>query len=39
MVPMGKNRTNNPSPVAIGADNPGQAPRRCGRLNACAVMP
>ena len=32
MVPIGSRRTNRPSPVAIGADNPGQAPRRCGRV-------
>ena len=27
-VPIRTNRTNRPSPVGIGADSPGQAPRR-----------
>ena len=34
MVPAGNSRTSNPSPVGIGADNPGQAPRRRGKLMA-----
>ena len=40
MVPIGSSRTSNPSPVGIGAESPGQAPRRCGgRASAGAVMP
>ena len=27
-VPIGMSRTSNPSPVGIGAESPGQAPRR-----------
>ena len=38
MVPIGSKRTSKPSPVGIGADSPGQAPRRCGRVSAAAVM-
>ena len=34
MVPIGKRRTSKPSPVAIGADRPGQAPRRRGLASA-----
>ncbi len=30
MDSSGENRTSNPSPVGIGAQRPGQAPRRCG---------
>ena len=39
MVLIGRSRTRRPSPVGIGADKPGQAPRRAGSAIAGAVMP
>src|SRR5208282_6495467 len=38
MVPIGFSRANKPSPVGIGADSPGQAPRFCGLTRADALI-
>ncbi len=36
-LPIGRSRTSRPSPVGIGAERPGQAPRRSGTANARAL--